>query len=66
MKISTRYTLLGASAGLLAPVGLFIRATATGHRFDPFRLSLALAVGGMAIFAIVGRLIGRREASMSG
>jgi len=61
VTISTRYTLLGAAAGLLAPVGLFIHAAATGHRFDPFRLSLALAVGGMTIFAIVGRLIGRRD-----
>ena len=31
------------------------------HRFDPFRLSLALAVGGVTIFAILGRLIGRRD-----
>lgn len=61
MKISTRYTLLGAAAGLLAPVGLFIHSAVTGHGFDPFRLSLALAVGGMTIFAIVGRLIGRRD-----
>lgn len=61
MKISTRYTLLGAAAGLLAPVGLFIHAAATGHAFDPIRLSLALAVGGMTIFALVGRLIGRRD-----
>ena len=61
MKISTRYTLLGAVAGLVAPVGLFVHATVTGHRFDPFRLSLALSIGGMTIFAIVGRLIGLRD-----
>ena len=61
MKISTRYTLLGAVAGLLAPVGLCIHAAATGHGFDPIRLSLALAAGGTTIFAIVGRLIGHRD-----
>jgi diguanylate cyclase (GGDEF)-like protein len=61
VKISTRYTLLGAAAGFLAPIGLLIHSAATGYRFDPFRLSLALAVGGMTIFAIVGRLIGHRD-----
>lgn len=61
MKISTRYTLLGAAAGFLAPIGLLIHSAATGYRVDPFRLSLALAVGGMTIFAIVGRLIGHRD-----
>jgi len=61
VKISTRYMLLGAAAGLVAPVGLLLLAVATGHRIDPFRLSVALAVGGMAIFAIVGRLIGHRD-----
>jgi diguanylate cyclase (GGDEF)-like protein len=61
VKLSTRYTLLGAAVGLLAPVGLFIHASAVGQTFDPFRLSLALAVGGTTIFAIVGRLIGQRD-----
>jgi diguanylate cyclase (GGDEF)-like protein len=61
VKISNRYTLLGAAVGLLAPIGLLIHSAATGYRFDPFRLSLALAVGGIAIFAIVGRLIGHRD-----
>jgi len=58
---STRYMLLGAAAGVLAPVGLLVLAAATDHRFDPLRLSVALALGGIAIFAILGRLIGHRD-----
>jgi diguanylate cyclase (GGDEF)-like protein len=61
VKISTRYMLLGAGVGLLAPVGLFVHAAAIGYTLDPLRLSLTLAVGGMTIFAIVGRLIGHRD-----
>jgi diguanylate cyclase (GGDEF)-like protein len=61
MRLSTRYTLLGALVGLLAPAGLFAVAVVSGRAFDPLCLSVAFAGGGMAVFAIVGRVIGHRD-----
>jgi len=61
LRLSTRYALLGGLVGLVAPAGLLVVAVATGRRFDPLYLSAALAGGGMVVFAMVGRLIGRRD-----
>ena len=61
MKLSRRYALLGAVVGLAAPGVLFLYVRLTGHSVDPTRLSAALAFGGVAAFATVGRVVGRRD-----
>jgi diguanylate cyclase (GGDEF)-like protein len=61
MRISTRYTLVGAVVGLIAPVALLVYGIATRQVFDPIRTSLVMAAGGAIIFAAMGRMIGTRD-----
>lgn len=61
MRTARRYTLLGVLAGLLAPGALFLFAALSRRELDAFWLSVILAVGGMIVFAVLGRMIGRRD-----
>jgi diguanylate cyclase (GGDEF)-like protein len=61
MRLAARYGLVGASVGLIAPGALLLYGLASGQMFDPIWSSVALAAGGTIIFAIVGRMIGRRD-----
>lgn len=61
MRLTRRYALLGALVGIAAPGGLFLYVRVTGHSVDPTRLSVLLAVGGVAAFATVGCVVGRRD-----
>lgn len=61
MRTSRRYTLFGVLAGLLAPSALFLFATVSKRELDAFWLSVLLAVGGMIVFALLGRMIGLRD-----
>jgi diguanylate cyclase (GGDEF)-like protein len=65
MRISTRYSLVGALVGLLAPAALLLYGIASRQVFDPVWTSLVLAAGGTIIFAAVGRMIGARDEMLS-
>jgi diguanylate cyclase (GGDEF)-like protein len=56
-----RYAVFGMLVGLLAPSGLIVYAVATRRAFDPISLSAVLAAGGMIVFGVIGRMIGRRD-----
>jgi diguanylate cyclase (GGDEF)-like protein len=64
MRLSSRYSMLGMLVGLLAPAGLFLYGIATRQTFDPVWCSAVLAAGGTVVFAIVGRMIGRRDETL--
>ena len=64
LGLSERYALLGRVAGLIAPAGLFLFAVTTHRELDPVGLSVVLAAGGMMVFAVVGRMIGRRDETL--
>jgi diguanylate cyclase (GGDEF)-like protein len=61
VSISTRYGIAGALVGLLAPAALLVYGVATRQTFDPVWSSVALAMGGVVVFGVVGRIIGRRD-----
>jgi len=61
VSLSTRYSLFGIVVGLLAPGALLVYGLATGQLLDPVSTVAVLAVGGTVVFAIVGRMIGRRD-----
>jgi diguanylate cyclase (GGDEF)-like protein len=61
MRLVTRYALFGVLVGMLAPTGLLAYALATRRGFESLWLAAALAAGGIIVFAIVGRMIGRRD-----
>jgi diguanylate cyclase (GGDEF)-like protein len=63
MRLSRRYTCLGALIGLLAPSGLLVAAT-SGRVMDPLGLSIVLAAGGTIVFALVGWMIGSRDEAL--
>jgi diguanylate cyclase (GGDEF)-like protein len=61
MRLSKRYALLGALAGLLAPAVLY-GYTAVGHRtIDALWLAVLLAVAGVTIFSLLGGMVGQRD-----
>jgi len=61
VRLSVRYILVGVFVGLLAPATLLLYGLATRQAFDPIWSSVALAAGGVTIFATVGGMIGRRD-----
>jgi diguanylate cyclase (GGDEF)-like protein len=61
MRLQTSYGLVGVLVGLVAPAALFVYGVATRQTFDPVWSSIALAAGGVVIFASLGRMIGRRD-----
>jgi diguanylate cyclase (GGDEF)-like protein len=64
MRLSQRYTRLGALIGLLAPSGLFLFAFTTKRAPDLYWLSIVLAAGGAFVFALLGRMIGARDEAL--
>lgn len=61
MRNATRFMLLGAATGLLAPAGLALYAVAAGATPDPGLLVAFLAAGGALALGAAGRMIGRRD-----
>jgi diguanylate cyclase (GGDEF)-like protein len=61
VRISTRYGLIGILVGVFAPAALLLYGVATRQTFDPVWSSAAFAAGGTVVFALVGRMIGRRD-----
>jgi diguanylate cyclase (GGDEF)-like protein len=64
MRLSQRYTWLGALIGLLAPTGLFLFAFTTKRNPDLCWLSVVLGAGGTIVFALLGRMIGTRDEAL--
>ena len=64
MRLSQRYTWIGALIGLLAPSALFLFAVTTKRNPDLYWLSIVLAVGGGIVFALLGRMIGTRDEAL--
>jgi diguanylate cyclase (GGDEF)-like protein len=64
MRLSHRYTWLGALIGLSAPSALLVFALSTGRNPDLFWLSIVLAAGGTIVFALLGRMIGVRDEAL--
>jgi diguanylate cyclase (GGDEF)-like protein len=61
MRLSLRYSVVGALVGLFAPAALLLYGLASRQLFNPIWSSVVLAGGGTIIFATVGRMIGRRD-----
>lgn len=64
MRLSHRYTWLGALIGLVAPSALCLFVVVTKRSPDPLWLSVALAGGGAVVFAALGRMIGARDEAL--
>jgi hypothetical protein len=61
VRLARRYTVFGIVAGLVAPAGLLLSAIILNRTPDPIWLFFVLAIGGTAMFAAFGRIIGRRD-----
>jgi diguanylate cyclase (GGDEF)-like protein len=51
----------GILVGLLAPTALMLYAGITGRALAPVPLALAMAAGGVLLFASLGRVLGKRD-----
>lgn len=61
VRYSTRYLVLGAIAGVLAPAGLFAYGLVRGRELDAFEVFAIMAAGGVVTLGAAGWMIGRRD-----
>jgi diguanylate cyclase (GGDEF)-like protein len=63
-RLSSQYMFFGIFAGLLAPGAVMLHALIAERTAEPYRLFAMLAVGGATVFAVLGRIIGRRDEAL--
>ena len=61
VRLSTRYGLAGIFVGLLAPIAMLLYDIVVRPAHDPTWAFAVLAAGGLLVFPLVGRAIGRRD-----
>jgi diguanylate cyclase (GGDEF)-like protein len=64
MRLTTKYSVWGVVAGVVAPLGLFAYAVGAEYQFNPLELFGVMAMGGVITFAFAGRMIGRRDEAL--
>jgi diguanylate cyclase (GGDEF)-like protein len=61
LKHSVRFAVLGATAGVVVPLGLLVYALLVDREIDPLHLFLVLLTGGIVGLGTLGWILGKKE-----